>query len=96
MTKEYYESELEQLRAENAELKQKIAELRQRNIHLRKENLKMDIQLNNINDLMWDTWGIRGKEFGREEGNRIMEILNDWAINQSENIGETSKIIDEI
>jgi hypothetical protein len=85
---------LDELLAENEQLKQKVAELRQRNIHLRKENLKMDIQINNINDLMWNTWGIKDKEFGREEGTRIMEIINDWAM--SKNIGETSKIIDEI
>lgn len=36
-----------------------------------------------INDLMWNTWAIKGRRFGRDEGARIMEILEAWSAEQS-------------
>lgn len=36
--------------------------------------------LERINDLMWNTWGVKSADFGRSQGEAIMEILNEWAI----------------
>lgn len=38
-----------------------------------------DKYLDRINNLMWNTWGIKDAEFGREQGKQIMDILNEWA-----------------
>ena len=37
--------------------------------------------LEQINTLMWKTWGVKERKFGREEGDKIMGILNEWATN---------------
>ena len=37
--------------------------------------------LEQINILMWETWGVKDRKFDREEGDKIMEILNEWATN---------------
>ena len=35
--------------------------------------------LNDINDLMWNTWGVKSEKFDREVGKKIMYILDKWA-----------------
>jgi hypothetical protein len=35
--------------------------------------------LNEINDLMWNTWGVKSEKFDREVGKKIMYILDKWA-----------------
>ena len=35
--------------------------------------------LEQINTEMWQTWGVKNAPFGREEGEKIMKILNEWA-----------------
>lgn len=40
---------------------------------------KLEAYLNRINSIMWNTWGIKDKDYGRLEGEQIMEVLNDWA-----------------
>ena len=38
-----------------------------------------DRHLEKINDIMWNSCMIKGRDFGRKEGFKIMEILEDWA-----------------
>ncbi len=35
--------------------------------------------LEEINNIMWNTWGVKGHPFGRVEGEKIMQVLNEWA-----------------
>jgi len=35
--------------------------------------------LETINNIMWNSWGIKDFPFGREDGRKIMEVLNKWA-----------------
>ena len=37
--------------------------------------------LEEINTLMWNTWGVKHNKFDKEEGSKIMSILNRWANN---------------
>jgi hypothetical protein len=37
--------------------------------------------LEEINTLMWNTWGVKHNKFDKEEGSKIMSILNRWASN---------------
>ena len=36
--------------------------------------------LEEINTHMWKTWGVKSEPFGRNEGEKIMQILNDLEI----------------
>ena len=35
--------------------------------------------MENINTIMWESYMIKDKEFGRQEGYKIMGILEQWA-----------------
>ena len=37
--------------------------------------------LEEINAIMWNTWGVKHNKFDKEEGSKIMSILNRWASN---------------
>ena len=32
-----------------------------------------------INNIMWETWGIKDHPFGKSEGDLIMRVLEEWA-----------------
>lgn len=54
---------------ENEMLRSELARTRRRMD--RKEKALTD-----INDHMWNTWGVKNAPFGRDQGSKIMEILN--------------------
>ena len=35
--------------------------------------------LEEINAIMWNSYCLKGREFGREQGNQIMTVLERWA-----------------
>lgn len=35
--------------------------------------------LEDINAIMWNSHCLKGREFGREQGDAIMDVLNRWA-----------------
>ena len=35
--------------------------------------------MNELNTIMWESYMIKGKEFGRTEGYKIMGLLEQWA-----------------
>lgn len=43
-----------------------------------------DAALNDINFLMWSTFMVKGYEFGRDDGAKIMAILNEWCRKEEE------------
>ena len=45
----------------------------------RAELLALDEYLNKINDIMHDSFSVKGHSFGRTQGLMIMEVLDDWA-----------------
>jgi len=50
------------------------------NIQLRCADMSKESEyLEEINHIMWTTWGLKDCEFGRSEGKRIMDVLNKWA-----------------
>ena len=38
-----------------------------------------DKHLEEINDIMWNSLMIKGIDFGRKEGFKIMQVLEEWA-----------------
>jgi len=38
-----------------------------------------DNYLEQINNIMWQGWGIKDYPFGRKDGEKIMKVLNEWA-----------------
>lgn len=46
--------------------------------------MKNEEYLEKINYIMWQTWGVKDAPFGREEGEKIMEVLNEWAKEENE------------
>lgn len=43
----------------------------------RKRMERKEKALTDINNHMWSTWGVKNVPFGRDQGIKIMEILND-------------------
>jgi len=38
-----------------------------------------DKHLEEINDIMWNSLMIKGRDFGRKEGFKIMQVLEEWS-----------------
>ena len=45
-------------------------------------HIKNDEILENINKIMWESHAIKDKQFGRQEGFKIMKELEEWASNK--------------
>ncbi len=40
---------------------------------------RLEGYLERINEVMWNSYGVKERIFGRDDGTKIMEILNEWA-----------------
>jgi hypothetical protein len=47
--------------------------------------INADVYLELINDIMWNTWAVKDHPFGREQGEEIMKVLNQWTKSESQN-----------
>lgn len=61
------------------ELAESIAERLANNGLLSNVSSNGDKHLEKINDIMWNSCMIKGRDFGRKEGFKIMQVLEEWA-----------------
>jgi hypothetical protein len=47
----------------------------------RKQVKELFQYLEEINDIMMESWMIKGYDFNRNDGEKIMEVINNWATN---------------
>lgn len=55
-----------------------------------------DKALEDINALMWESFMVNGREFGREQGAQIMAILNEWCEKEEAIFDNTIKRTDKL
>ncbi len=51
------------------------------NNFIENENKQLWKMLEQINVIMWESYMVKSKTFGRDEGKKIMEVLEKWAEN---------------
>lgn len=48
-------------------------------LNLSNQNKELWRMLEQINIIMWESYMIKSRPFGRDEGGKIMEVLEQWA-----------------